>query len=429
MGKLKTASGILVLAATVLCPLTGCAVGQRPGKGRVFHLQEPTTQGRYWLYLPEDYTRTKDTWLTGRRWPLVVTFHGMKPFDNANRQIREWQQEADRYGFVVLAPECESPDVLEEFPVKTVHPGVQYDEALTVAALDEVARRVDIDPASVLSTSWSSGGYLAHYLANRHPERFSCIAPRQSNFSADVLDPRQVPRYRDNKVGIFYTENDLNVCQRESQEAARWYSQHGFDVTFAMFKDLGHERRPSAAAAFFAKTCGATARTPPTELAGMQVKHSPPAQLAASGSLSTHAPRGAAGGQRESGDGRQAASADRVNTSGVAAPHSRPTTRTNPRGRRSAPVPLNVKPVTPAKGPSVPIPPRGSNGGDDVLANRLRIRVSSTIGIAPLLVNFSALVPGHLRRGSFFLWTDNGEPISNGINGQKHLTTPGQHVL
>ena len=429
MGKLKKAIGILLLAATALCPLTGCAVGQRPGKGLARYLQEPTTQGWYWLYLPEDYARTENTWLTGKRWPLVVTFHGMKPFDNANRQIREWQQEADRYGFVVLAPECRSPDVLGEFPVRTVHPGVQYDEKLTVAALDEVARRVDIDPACVLSTSWSSGGYLAHYMANRHPERFTCIAPRQSNFSAEVLDPRQVPRYRDNKVGIFYTENDLNVCQRESHEAARWYSQHGFDVTFAMFKDLGHERRPSAAAAFFAKTCGATAKTPPTELAGLQVKQIPLAQLAANGPQATHPPQGMAEGKRKPGNDRRAASADGVNTSGMAAPHTGPTIPTNPRGRRSAPVPSKVKPATPATGPSVPIPPRGTHGENDVLANRLRIRVSSTIGIAPLLVNFSALVPGHLRRGSFFLWTDNGEPISNGINGQKYLTTPGQHVL
>lgn len=45
------------------------------------------------------------------------------------------------------------------------------------------------------------------------------------------------------------------------------------------------------------------------------------------------------------------------------------------------------------------------------------------------MVSFSAVAPGPLRRGAYFLWTDNGEPISNGINGQKYLLAPGDHVL
>ena len=223
------------------------------GRGQALHVQEPTTGGWYWLYLPEDHilackqhasARKGGAFVTGRSWPLVVTFHGMKPFDNAASQIREWQQEADRYGFVVIAPQLASPDLLAEFPLQHVHPGVKRDETLTMRAIDDVVRRADVDPNQVLSTSWSSGGYLAHYMANRHPERFSCIAPRQSNFSASVLDPSKVDLYRSNKVGIFYTENDLAICRRESQAAASWYSKHGFDVTFAVFKDLGHQRRP-----------------------------------------------------------------------------------------------------------------------------------------------------------------------------------------
>ena len=62
--------------------------------------------------------------------------------------------------------------------------------------------------------------------------------------------------------------------------------------------------------------------------------------------------------------------------------------------------------------------------------NPVRVRLSSTIGISPLLVSFSvATMPAAMRHGAFFLWTDNGEPISNGVNGQKFLVDPGQHRL
>ena len=46
-----------------------------------------------------------------------------------------------------------------------------------------------------------------------------------------------------------------------------------------------------------------------------------------------------------------------------------------------------------------------------------------------MLLSYSAVVPGSIRRGAYFLWTDNGEPVSNGINGQKYLTAPGKHRI
>ena len=409
-------------------PLAGCAVGQPPGKGEVLHMNEPLTGGWYYLYLPEDYVKTNHGRLTGNRWPLVVTFHGMKPFDNAKSQIREWQQEADRYGFIVIAPQLSSPDLVKQFPLRTVHPGVVRDEKLTIAAMDDVIRRTDADPRYVLSTSWSSGGYLAHYLANQYPERFSCVAVRQSNFSSAVLDDRQVPLYRGHKIGIFFTENDIAICRRESLEGAKWYHRHGFDVTFAMFKGLGHERRPGVAAAFFARTCGATAKTPPTEIARMQVVNVPltavnetPATdaIAQSAPSNANPPRDVA-----------LATGTSKGQSATARPN-RPRQRAGvTRNGRSGPVPLSLRPLPPQQRSSpTPEEPQVVEMGDEEQdANEpLRVRVSSSIGISPMLVSFSAIVPQDLRRGSYFLWTDNGEPISNGMNGQKYLTSPGQH--
>jgi dienelactone hydrolase len=392
------AKWVYFLAATALCPVMGCVVAQPPGNGQVLHIQEPKTKGWYWLYLPEDYGKPAPGAGQQKGRPLVVTYHGMKPFDAAKSQIREWQQEADRYGFIVVAPECTSPDLLQEFPLRHVHSGVKRDEELSIAMLEDVTKRADVDPTKILSTSWSFGGYLAHYMANRYPDWFSCVAPRQSNFSAEILDVAQIPKYRQTKIGIFYTQNDFAICRRESQEAAKWYAKHGFDVTFAVFKDLGHERRPSVAAAFFAKTCDVSAKTPPVELARMQVRQLPlpePAKVTKSMSPTPSEP-------------------DAASTSVsayVAGGMNRP----------QRPALLNGQVGNNAKA--------GAPAGEDGGGGPLSIRVNSTVGIAPHFVRYSVLAPEAERRGAFFLWTDNGEPISNGVNGQTYLATKGEHVL
>jgi dienelactone hydrolase len=426
--------------------LTGCVVGQRPGQGQVLHLAEPTTNGWYWLYLPVGHDQEA---AAGRSLPLVMTFHGMKPFDTARSQIREWQQEADRYGYVVCAPELLVPDLLSPLPLSQVNGALETDERRILAIMDELARRANIDPNAVLSTSWSYGGYVAHYMANRYPERFSCLAVKQSDFSESLLDPQNIPRYRDHKVGIFYTENDFKRCRDESKAAAQWYHRHGFDVKFAVFQDLGHERTPSLAASFFAQTCNATPKTPPVELARLQVKEIPPDETVALARAEPSAslPRSESARPRPlPGSSQIAADAPRPFEESGTWPGDLSLGGTQPDARDGSPgggrktgrtrtpprqsVPLRTRPLVPPPTrkqatPQRKVPPiRGIDP-----KNPVRVRVSSTIGISPLLVSYSASLPAHLQRGAFYLWTDNGEPISNGINGQKFLSKPGTHRL
>ncbi|MFQ5491508.1 MAG: prolyl oligopeptidase family serine peptidase, partial [Phycisphaerae bacterium] len=272
MGLVYLALGVMVSTSV------GCAVGQKPGRGQKLHLIEPTTGAGYWLYVPEGYDAEA---AAGHSLPLVMTFHGMKPFDNASYQIREWQQEADRYGYLVCAPELSTPDITSPVPLRGMTASLKKDERRILAVMDELEHLCSIDPNAVLATSWSYGGYIAHYMINQHPRRFSCIAVKQSNFTEQILDPQQVVKYRDCKVGIFYTQNDFKICREESKAAAKWYSRHGFDLTFAVFQDLGHERRPGIASSFFARTCNATPKTPPVELARMQVLELPASETAA----------------------------------------------------------------------------------------------------------------------------------------------------
>lgn len=258
-----TCAAVLASAACLLTQ-AGCIVPQKPGRGATTYQIEPTTGRGYYLYLPEDYVKNHGQHPAQGRWPVMVTLHGMEPWDSASSQIKECQEEADRYGFLVIAPELDTSSSFMQYPLKDSDlPYVKRDERAIIAIMDEVFRRTNADPTRVLSTSWSCGGYLAHYMVNQYPERFSCLAVRQSNFSEQLLDPRQVPKYRHMKIGIFFGENDLPACRNESVRAVEWYRKHGFYVEAKLVEGLAHERTPQTAAAFFASTIGVNPKTPP----------------------------------------------------------------------------------------------------------------------------------------------------------------------
>lgn len=236
---------------------SGCAVPQPRGEGLYQYVKEPTTGAGYHLYLPEDYVKNNGRHPSGKlkRWPLVMTFHGMKPYDNALPQEREWEKEADIYGYIVCAPELNTSDSFMEYPLTREHNYVLEDKKNVLAIMDHVFATTLADPKKVLSTSWSCGGYLAHYFPNRFPERFTCIATRLSNFSSKLLIEETVPRYRDKvPVAIFIGDGDFPACKSESEEAVAWYTARGFRVVRGkMIDNMGHSRIPQTAAAFFAE--------------------------------------------------------------------------------------------------------------------------------------------------------------------------------
>jgi poly(3-hydroxybutyrate) depolymerase len=421
----------LHLGPLALLIVGGCAVPQPRGSGKLQYVTEPSTKRGYWLYLPRAYVETDEVGRQRRRWPVVVTFHGMKPFDSAYPQACEWQQEADRYGFIVVAPELVAPDVLRQFPVRSITPAFASDAEATLAILDHVFATTCADRQNVLVTSWSSGGYLAHYMLNRYPERFTCLAVRQSNFSDAVLDPRLTPRSRDHPLLILTTQNDFGGVKQETREAIRWYEGHGYtNFGWVEIKGLGHERTPDTAAAFFAKVAGVEPSQPPTVLTHRQAIAGNPRGLALltpradqTAMVAAQKPEPATAASpvrpatREPGTGSLAA-ANRPTPPRPVAPPPEPLASTTGGVMTSSSGGRPTQAVA-AQTPRRPAPPRSP----------VSIRVSSAIGVEPLVLAFSAECPADWLRTADFLWTLNGEPIASGPNGQKTITQPGEHTL
>ena len=280
---------IIMLLGAGLSISSGCAVPQPRGQGMYKLVQEPATKTWYHLYLPVDYVRNNGQYpdLNVKRWPLVMTFHGMKPYDNALPQEREWEQQADIYGYIICAPQLETSDSFMEYPLTKEHSYVQRDKRNVIAVMDHVFATTMADPKRVLSTSWSCGGYLAHYFPNRFPDRFSCIATRLSNFSPKLMLEDTVPLYKDKvPVAVFIGDGDFPACKSESEEAVAWYSARHFRVVRGKMIDrMGHQRIPQTAAAFFAEQLKITPLRPvdaARTLAWVQMTdYQPPQQLIA----------------------------------------------------------------------------------------------------------------------------------------------------
>ncbi|MHC4445392.1 MAG: PHB depolymerase family esterase [Planctomycetota bacterium] len=453
---------IILLLTVIIMGQMGCAVPQKKGQGLCSYQVEPQTKNGYWLYLPEDYVKNNGQHPKKQRWPIVVTFHGLKPYDNAKPQIREWQEEADRYGFIVIAPKLRTCDSLTmQFPLRDpTLPYVQADEKAIVNILDEVCRLTNADPQRVLATSFSSGGYMAHYMVNRYPERFSCLAVRGSNFSEAMLDPTQVPKYRNMKIGIFFGENDLPVCRKENTQAVDWYQRRRFQVVARKIKGLGHQRKPQTAATLFASTIGASPKTPP-ELGKMvmlnvnQDKTIKRNRLYTQQRPSRHATQRPTDHETKNiyrqpqkpkiipnpqpinptrrtinNNPAQVKPKKPISRSPATIQHTPSGSATPKRRTRKQPYTSTHIPAkrTSKRQPSGWIPKREKIKPIPIPA-RIRI-VGKKEGLAPMWVRMSVEMPPKMQEGASILWTDNNKPIStNTFDAKSMLRQPGKHII
>jgi poly(3-hydroxybutyrate) depolymerase len=233
-----------VCSAASVALLAGCPVPQPRGEGNTYYKTCRTTNRNYWLYVPKPYDTT-------RRYPLVVTLHGMKPYDVSRHHVEMWGALADKHGFVILAPELTTSDTFGQFPLRTFGSAEQADVKHILACMEEVTTDWTLDRTAVMLSSWSMGGYLAHHIASEYGNLFLAFAPLQSNFSNTVCNAAKARLWMGHmSIMIFYGTVDLPVVTNESKASAEWWNHMGYNVKVTR-ADVGHERHPELAAEFF----------------------------------------------------------------------------------------------------------------------------------------------------------------------------------
>ncbi len=213
---MKRAFAIVV---TSLCGLAGgCAAlggGRLPES--VITAQDPALGRDYLLYRPAVYDRDRD-------WPLVVACHGGIG-DSPKAQIKQWHELADKYGFLVVAPQLLSSGKAEKLP---------DDERHILSVVDHVRAGQSISDDRILMYGQGTGALPAFITALGAPDIFRTIAVSEPKFQVDdltnmnrALDPYQ-------PLLIRYNSHDL-VLGKHVRDSVDWLREHGANLRAETF--------------------------------------------------------------------------------------------------------------------------------------------------------------------------------------------------
>jgi dienelactone hydrolase len=132
--------------------------GEAPGNPELTYAIAGLGSGEQvaYVYVPDRYSPS-------RAWPVVLALHGAagSPYwaDEAARSVRgTWQDYANAYGFLVVAP------VANGAQGSWIEPPGANDYAFVETVLNDVAARYNVDRARQYLWGFSAGGHVAHDL-------------------------------------------------------------------------------------------------------------------------------------------------------------------------------------------------------------------------------------------------------------------------
>lgn len=160
--------------------------GSLPPGTHVFTLRHDGLARSYRVHVPPSAT-------DARPLPVLLAFHGGG--GNA-RQFQESSgipQVAEREGFLAVFPEGTGPLRLHTWNAggccgSARREGVD-DVGFVAALLDDLARRIPVDPARVYATGHSNGGMMTYRLAAELGHRIAAAVPVAGALNPPVADP------------------------------------------------------------------------------------------------------------------------------------------------------------------------------------------------------------------------------------------------
>jgi dienelactone hydrolase len=211
----------LFLAMAAIIP--GCSQLIDPNVPEPIHpCVEPQTGGEYLLYRPSSYDRKKS-------WPLIVACPSNFP-DAPHKQIREWTQLAEQYGFLIAVPSIEFekrgwgseptnlPDVLKK------------NERRILSTVKHVRAGHNISEDRVLLYGWKRGATFALYAGMRNPEVFRAIAVTRPDLQGDKLPGLWKGIDHHQPVQVHYDMDDF-IKGKHNQSLIEWLRTIDASVT------------------------------------------------------------------------------------------------------------------------------------------------------------------------------------------------------
>lgn len=191
--------------------------------GKDIRIDDPAVGEGYWtLTIPQDYDAK-------RKWPVIFNFH----FKNGHPHGGPFDKLMDHKGYIIVGLGYfdggfhNNPDVQKTLGVlKHVH--------------NALARKLNIDDRLLFIGGVSQGGFRGSVYFESSPDAWAGVilldAGREPNFS---MMPNPNPNYAGKPIYIGDGENDREVLPG-AQKSAEFYKNHGADVTFEIYKNMGH---------------------------------------------------------------------------------------------------------------------------------------------------------------------------------------------
>lgn len=203
-----------LLLALLLCgPATGCAsFGDRDLPESVIVNQEPALGREYQLYRPAAYHRDQ-------AWPLVVACHGGVG-DSPRGQIKQWRELADKYGFLVVAPQLQSGGKTEK---------LADDERHILSVLDHVRAGQSISDDRILMYGHGNGAMPALVTALGAPDTFRTVALSDPRLRVEELAAMNRPLDPYQPLLIRYNSRDSFLGQHV-RDSVDWLRSHGANL-------------------------------------------------------------------------------------------------------------------------------------------------------------------------------------------------------
>lgn len=198
-------------------------------------LAEPEGGGEYLLYRPSGYDRTQS-------WPLVVVCPSSFP-DSANRQIREWTELAEQYGFLVVAPRLKfSRKSWSKNPTEGADV-LRANDIRVLSTVRHVRAGQNVSEDRVLIYGWKRGAAAALYTGLRNPETFRAVSVTRPRLYGDALPGPWNGIDRHQAVRVHYDVDDF-VMGRHGHNVVEWLRAIGVNLEIST---LGSARRGDTA--------------------------------------------------------------------------------------------------------------------------------------------------------------------------------------
>ncbi len=211
--------------------LAGCTLMQnkenKPETGqhpRVFQQTgNPAVQGRYLLYLPENYGKKNELW------PLIMFLHGAgergSDLDLVKKHgIPKIVEEQEDFPFITVSPQCPEGSRWTQ----------EHD--MLKALLDEIIADYKVDRRRVYLTGLSMGGFGTWSFASEYPKYFAAIVPICGGGDVSMAeDLKGIP------IWAFHGAKDTVVPLQRSVDMVNAVKNLGGDVKLTVYPDADHD--------------------------------------------------------------------------------------------------------------------------------------------------------------------------------------------